>query len=348
MNDVFSKIFKFFKKKENKVNEEIERLDYVDKKQYDEIYSIYQENKIRFEMIDKILSAKKIINKNFQEYEKIYTNEFLVFANKENSLAEEAEVILKFQKLRNELIKIINFNFLYTKNIVAVGGGFSTGKSAFLNELLSGTSLNLPVGINPVTAIPTYIINSSNEQVIAFSANGGRTEFDFKSYEKISHDYMKGFSFNLKEILPYIVIQTKIPNDNYGNICFIDTPGYNPGDKKNDREASLENIVTANSVIWLLSVSEGTIPNSDIKFLTEIENKNKNKKLYLVLSKADLKSKKEQEEIVENIEGILDEEGIEYEGISVYSANKKEEYFFRKKSLFEFLKEEDKKQQQWK
>lgn len=335
MSNFLTKLLNVFKKQEEPKNQEL-----CTKEEYDKIYELYQDSKNRFEMIDKILSAKRINNKNFEEYEKIFNEEFLPFANNENSLSEEAEVTLEFQDLREELIKIVNFNFLYSKNIITVGGGFSAGKSEFLNVLLSNTDLRLPVGINPVTAIPTYIVNSKKEQVTAFSSNGGRTEFEFKTYEKLSHDYMKGFSFNLKEILPFIMIQTKMDDLKYKNICFVDTPGYNPGNKEKDREASFENIRTANIIIWLVPASAGTIHQSDINFLNDIGIENK--KLYIVLSKADERPKSQLEEIMDTIEEVLDDEDIEFEGMSAYSSRKKEEYLFRKKGLFEFIDEEDK------
>lgn len=331
MSNFLTKILSIFKNQEEK--------EICTKEEYDKMYELYQDSKNRFQMIDKILSAKRINNKNFEEYEKIFNEEFLPFANNENSLSEEAEVTLEFQDLREELIKIVNFNFLYSKNIIVVGGGFSAGKSEFLNVLLSNTDLKLPVGINPVTAIPTYIVNSKKEQVIAFSSNGGRTEFEFKAYEKLSHDYMKGFSFNLKEILPFIMIQTKMDDLKYKNICFVDTPGYNPGNKEKDREASFENIRTANIIIWLVPASAGTIHQSDINFLNNIGLENK--KLYIVLSKADEKPKNQLEQIMDTIEEVLDDEDIEFEGMSAYSSRKKEEYLFRKKRLFEFINEED-------
>lgn len=331
MSNFLTKILSVFKNQEEK--------EICTKEEYDKMYELYQDSKSRFQMIDKILSAKRINNKNFEEYERIFNEEFLPFANNENSLSEEAEVTLEFQDLREELIKIVNFNFLYSKNIIAVGGGFSAGKSEFLNVLLSNTDLKLPVGINPVTAIPTYIVNSKKEQVTAFSSSGGRTEFEFKAYEKLSHDYMKGFSFNLKEILPFIMIQTKMDDLKYKNICFVDTPGYNPGNKEKDREASFENIRTANIIIWLVPASAGTIHQSDINFLNNIGLENK--KLYIVLSKADEKPKSQLEEVMDTIEEVLDDEDIEFEGMSAYSSRKKEEYLFRKKGLFEFINEED-------
>lgn len=330
MSNFLTKLLNVFKKQEEPKNQEL-----CTKEEYDKIYELYQDSKNRFEMIDKILSAKRINNKNFEEYEKIFNEEFLPFANNENSLSEEAEVTLEFQDLREELIKIVNFNFLYSKNIITVGGGFSAGKSEFLNVLLSNTDLRLPVGINPVTAIPTYIVNSKKEQVTAFSSNGGRTEFEFKTYEKLSHDYMKGFSFNLKEILPFIMIQTKMDDLKYKNICFVDTPGYNPGNKEKDREASFENIRTANIIIWLVPASAGTIHQSDINFLNDIGIENK--KLYIVLSKADERPKSQLEEIMDTIEEVLDDEDIEFEGMSAYSSRKKKNICSEKKDYLNLL-----------
>ena len=44
---------------------------------------------------------------------------------------------------------------------------------------------------------------------------------------------------------------------------------------------------------------------------------------------------------MDTIEEVLDDEDIDFEGISAYSSRKKEEYLFRKKGLFDFINEED-------
>ncbi|GAA9903860.1 hypothetical protein VN0787_11970 [Helicobacter pylori] len=66
---------------------------------------------------------------------------------------------------------VASYPSLFQKSMVAVGGGFSTGKSTFLNKLL-GLNLKLPEAINPTTAIPTYCFKDKREALMGFSQNG--------------------------------------------------------------------------------------------------------------------------------------------------------------------------------
>lgn len=49
------------------------------------------------------------------------------------------------------------------KRVVAIGGGFSSGKSSFLNSFLGGESL-LPIDTLPTTAVPAYLISGTEEK----------------------------------------------------------------------------------------------------------------------------------------------------------------------------------------
>lgn len=294
----------------------------------------------KFLLLNKILKAKKIENEKFEEYKKLFETEFMDFANEDSTLENEAEVILKFKELEEEIEKMITFDFLYFKNIISVGGGFSAGKSSFLNGFFDVDKVKLPEGVETVTAIPTYV-TQGDENVLGFSSKGGLIKLDSKLYGKLTHAYMKNFEFNIKEIMPYVIIETNIKNGEFDNICFIDTPGYNSGTQIQDRNTSWHEIEYSNSIIWVIEATAGTLKKSDLEFLSD--DRLSEKKKYIVLNKADLKPENDIRDIMNEIIDVLDENMIEFEGISAYSSRTKKEFFFEKKSLFEFLKDENKK-----
>ena len=294
-------------------------------------------------LISSLLSSKSS-NKGLEEYKTVLNNDFMEFANYEESLANEAEAILKLQAIEKELEVITAYPQLHKKNTVAVGGGFSAGKSEFISSFFK-SGVKLPIGINPTTAIPTYVMNTNENQVIACSSNGGIVDLrniDDDFHSKISHDFIKSFDFNLKEIMPLMIVGTQIEQE---NICFIDTPGYNPPNSdetysEDDVHTAKEFLSNASAFIWLIGAdANGTISSSDIDFLNELDLDNK--KVFVVYNKSDLRSQDDLEEVVEEIKESLDDYGIECIGISAFSSLSKQEYIYKKKSLFEFIQECD-------
>ncbi|GAA9152105.1 hypothetical protein BTM352_15580 [Helicobacter pylori] len=77
-----------------------------------------------------VLNAK-MENKGLAEYQRVLNNEFLAFSN-EVEFKEQAMVLRALQELGNELQLVASFPSLFQKSMVAVGGGFSVGKSSFL------------------------------------------------------------------------------------------------------------------------------------------------------------------------------------------------------------------------
>lgn len=294
-------------------------------------------------LISNLLSSKSS-NKGLEEYKTVLNNDFMEFANYEESLANEAEAILKLQTIEKELGVITAYPQLHKKNTIAVGGGFSAGKSEFISSFFK-SGVKLPIGISPTTAIPTYVMNTNENQVIACSSNGGIVDLrkiDDNFHSKISHEFIKSFDFNLKEIMPLMIVGTQIEQE---NICFIDTPGYNPPSSdetyaENDLQTAKEFLSSASTFIWLIGAdANGTVSKNDIKFLRELDLENKS--VYIVYNKADLKSQNDIEKVIEVLEENLDIYDIEFAGISAFSSLTKEEYVYKKQSLFDFIKEKD-------
>ncbi|MGL2714326.1 acyl carrier protein [Helicobacter pylori] len=284
----------------------------------------------------RILNAR-IENEGLEEYQSVLDNEFLEFASGVDSLKEKEIALLTLQEIQKELQLVASYPSLFQKTIVAVGGGFSAGKSTFLNNLL-GLKLKLPEDIDPTTAIPTYCLKGKKEVLMGFSQNGGMVELPHLAF---NHQFLKSLGFNLKEIMPFMLLSA--PSVPFEFLCFIDTPGYNPGNQGytgGDKEASKESLKHAKHILWLISCERGGIESDDLEFLQELYEE-EGKQVFIVLSRADKRTKSQLEEVAKQIKETLENNGIEFLGICAYSATRYLEIkeFSEKSPVFNSLEE---------
>ncbi|PUU85846.1 dynamin family protein [Helicobacter pylori] len=287
----------------------------------------------RYDLITRILNAK-MENEGLEEYQSVLDNEFLEFASGVDSLKEKEIALLMLQEIKKELQLVASYPNLFQKTIVAVGGGFSAGKSTFLNNLL-GLKLKLPEDVNPTTAIPTYCLKGKKEVLMGFSQNGGMVELLHLAFD---HQFLKSLGFNLKEIMPFMLLSA--PSVPFEFLCFIDTPGYNPGNQGytgGDKEASKKSLKHAQYILWLISCERGGIESDDLEFLQELYEEGK--QVFIVLSRADRRTKSQLEEVAKKIRETLKDNGIEFLGICAYSATRYQEYkeFSEKSHVFNSL-----------
>ncbi|KAA6498088.1 ATPase [Helicobacter pylori] len=288
----------------------------------------------RYDLIARILNAK-MENEGLEEYQSVLDNEFLEFASGVDSLKEKEIALLMLQEIQKELQLVASYSSLFQKTIVAVGGGFSTGKSTFLNNLL-GLKLKLPEDLEPTTAIPTYCLKGKREVLMGFSQNGGMVELPHLAFD---HQFLKSLGFNLKEIMPFMLLSA--PSVPFEFLCFIDTPGYNPGNQGytgGDKQASKESLKHAKHILWLISCERGGIESDDLEFLQELYEE-EGKQVFIVLSRADRRTKSQLEEVAIKIRETLKDNGIEFLGIGAYSATRYQEYkeFSEKSKVFNSL-----------
>ncbi|MFP6006517.1 dynamin family protein [Helicobacter pylori] len=291
--------------------------------------------KERYDLIARILNAKTS-NEGLEEYQSVLDDEFLEFASGVDSLKEKEIALLTLQEIQKELQLVASYPSLFQKTIVAVGGGFSAGKSTFLNNLL-GLKLKLPEDMNPTTAIPTYCLKGQREVLMGFSQNGGMVELPHLDF---NHQFLKSLGFNLKEIMPFMLLNA--PSAPFEFLCFIDTPGYNPGNQGytgGDKQASKESLKHAKHILWFISCERGGIESDDLEFLQELYEEGK--QVFIVLSRADSRTKRELEEIAIKIKETLEDHGIEFLGIGAYSATRYQEIkeFSEKSPVFDSLEE---------
>ncbi len=287
--------------------------------------------KERYDLIARILNAK-MENKGLEEYQCILDNNFLEFASGVDSLKEKEIALLELQEIKKELQLVASYPSLFQKSMVAVGGGFSAGKSSFLNNVLG---LKLPVGLDKTTAIPTYCLKGEREVLMGRSQNGDVVELPYLTFD---HKFLDSLGFNLKEIMPSMLLSA--PSVLFEFLCFIDTPSYNPssqGYTGGDRQASKEYLNHAKHILWFISCERGGIEKSDLDYLQELYEEGK--QVFIVLSRADSRTKRQLEEIAVQTKETLEDNGIEFLGISAYSSKRYQEIkeFSEKSPVFDSL-----------
>lgn len=106
-----------------------------------------------------------------------------------------------------------------------------------------------------------------------------------------------------------------------------------------DKEASKESLKHAKHILWLISCERGGIESDDLEFLQELYEEGK--QVFIVLSRADRRTKSQLEEVAKKIKETLKDNGIEFLGICAYSTTRYQEYkeFSEKSSVFNSLEE---------
>lgn len=293
----------------------------------------------RFQLISRLLATRPQDSAGLAQFRELLANDYMAFAEVESSLAAEAKALTMLQSIEQELALLVSFPEVRERTIVGIVGGFSSGKSEFINSFIDDPQVRLAVGMLPVTAIPSYVLATDKRSIRGYSVSGGHIELDVDFYKNISHAFINSFSFDLKSLMPFMCVGVPMKAECFSNICFIDTPGYNPPStaaeySQGDRRTAVQFSQQAASIVWLIGLdSNGTVPDSDLEFIQQIGVDDRS--VYVVLTKADLKSIEDIEDILDEVQDRLDDEGIQISGMSAYSSTLRDEIAFRKVSLLE-------------
>lgn len=264
---------------------------------------------------------------------------------REEPFPMSVQALESLKSIRNAMRAIGVFPSLYTKRLGAVGGGFSSGKSAFINSFLTSSALTLAEGIKPVTAIPSYVLTDpDNIEIVGINYRHARFHIPSEIYKQLSHTALKNLNFSIKDIIEYIAVSLPLNPEYFRYICIMDTPGYNPpesGSKKQDRITALSYLKKAEFVIWLVGLdANGTLPASDIEFLKFLNGHEKKAvPLYVVCSKSDMRPDVEVKAVMEDIANILSREDLNWAGVCAYSSKQKQQTSYIRKSIYSFLHE---------
>ena len=162
---------------------------------------------------------------------------------------------------------------------VAITGQFSSGKSTFLNALLSKNIL--PTGITPVTSKVNYI-KYGDELKICIRYKDGRDEY--QSVENIAN-----FTDQREVVQEIEYLTLFVPLELLKDIVFVDTPGLN-SQANSDTTTTQKVLKEVDGIIWL-SLIDNAGKMSEAKVLDEYLNEYQNKSLCVLNQKDKFTSK---------------------------------------------------------
>lgn len=300
----------------------------------------------RYALVCSAISPDQQQSLQYKNFKTLINDKFLPLLNRINVVASEAEQVMKIRAVDDELRLAEAFSAFTQRTVVAVAGSFSSGKSSFISSLLDTKAVSLPIGVEPVTAIPTYVVHASKLKISGYPKDGGCFEIPPAIYARLSHKFVEEFGFNLRDLLPFMSLE--VPFKAYKHLAFIDLPGYNPGERDGlttgDKSASQEFITQAHALIWMIGLdANGTLPRDDLEHLWDLTQNDI--PLYVVLNKADLRPASTLDEVLDQIVEELMLAGINYKGVCAYSSEDGGELKFRETSLWQVLTEWDKPRQ---
>ena len=315
-----------------------QRLD-TEQTDHGETKDLLKTSKAKLDLITDALGAQAEEHPKCLEFRKFF-NEFVNFSNEENYYERESDAILRLQAVEETMRLLGRVPLFREKTIIAVAGGFSSGKSSLITSFFDPKlKVSLPIGMDPVTAIPTYIACSSETSIIGFPAHGGTLDIAPEVFAQMRHDFLMSLGFDLRCILPFILLETPW-RKNWEHLCFIDTPGYNApimgglataGDEQTTTEALLQ----ADALLWVIGLdANGEISSDDLEYIHSHAN---GLPLAIVVNKADQRPPSQVQAVIEQIQETLDSYGIEYDSISAYSSFNLREYEYIGQSLDDFL-----------
>lgn len=275
-----------------------------------------------FSLLKRIVSPEDTVSAkvDLSTIDKLITTE-LPEALEDNAPSNFPQLYFDFRHEFDRFKEFVLFDKLIGKNIVALGGGFSSGKSSFLNSIL-GEKI-LPADINPSTSVPAYLVSGNDVSVYGINTFGSRVDMEAEDVKLISHGFGKldddDNEATLGHILDSIFISS--PLQPFENIALLDTPGYSKAESaeysaKTDEKIARVQLNSANYILWFVQADSGTITQEDIAFL---ETLNRDIPKLIIVNKADKVTEEDLAVIVRKIKDTLDVKGMQYTDVLTYT-----------------------------
>ena len=217
------------------------------------------------------MSANLNILKSFvNEYKETYTIQEIIYEEGLVGDIKKIQTKLLDEKFlpSNQLIGILNKQIRRARYPmeIAITGQFSSGKSTFLNALLSRNIL--PTGITPVTSKVNFI-NYGEEYKLKITYYSGAQEF--APIESIA-DFTDQREHEMKDI-KYLTLYA--PMDILKDISFVDTPGLN-SQSQSDTDTTRKVLRDVGGIIWLTLIDNaGKLSEAEVleEYMQHFKNK---------------------------------------------------------------------------
>ena len=220
----------------------------------------------------------------------------------------------------NRFEEFLAFPFFSNKNIVGIGGKFSSGKSTFINSLLSEKIL--PTSTTPTTSIPTLIGKGESDKVAVLNIFHKLIEIDKNALKILKHINFEEENYLFSHLLKHIFIMNK--GFNFNNLVLLDTPGVLAQDEDltselTDEKRAITELNNSDYVIWCVNSEQGTIQKDEIHILKQINTRIPK---VVLLTKIDKLSSNNRQKVYDHVKELLEKNGILVENILTYSARK--------------------------
>ena len=198
---------------------------------------------------------------------------------------------------------------------VAILGQFKAGKSSFINSLI-GKSV-LPVGVIPVTTVITRLQYGERAQAVVRYFDGNTSEIGINDIEAFTSEAEN--PSNKKNVE---VVDIELPSlRDYAGLRLVDTPGL--GSVFKYHVETSENWLPQVGIAILAISSDRPLSDNDVQLIRELMQHTPN--IVILLTKADLLSSEQQNEVIEFFERTIQRELNRRLPIYVYSTRVKTE-----------------------
>lgn len=294
---------------------------------YDE--EVYEQLLDNFNLLCEIINSntgKQLLKVDLSKIDTII-NKKIPDTLKKNAPEDFYELYVDFKSEYEKFRDFILYDKLIGKNIVALGGGFSSGKSSFLNALMGKRVL--PADIDPSTSVPTYIVSGEKHEVMGINVFDAKVQMQPRDIKKIAHGFGEvedeeeekvTNAITLGHVLENIFFST--PLHHYENLAFLDTPGYSKPDSekysaKTDEQIARGQLNSSNYILWFVQADAGTITEEDIKFIRTLRE---DIPKLIIVNKADKKNLKDLQDIIAKIKSNLELKGIRYVDVFAFTS----------------------------
>lgn len=254
----------------------------------------------------------------------------LIFTELPEALEKNAppnfpELYFDFKQEYERFKDFLIFDKLIGKNVVALGGGFSTGKSSFINSILDEDIL--PYDIDPTTSVPTYIVYGDADEAKAINTFQSTINMKVEDIQHLAHGFgIEGSDeVSLGHLLKSIFVTS--PRQKFANIALLDTPGYSKSESSNHSDRTDEKIArtqlnSSNYILWF--IGNGVVEKSDIDFIKSLDPDIP--KLFILNRADEIDDEDELADAVKTIRSTLTTKGISFVDVFTYSSVDPEDY----------------------
>lgn len=165
---------------------------------------------------------------------------------------------------------------------IAVVGDFSSGKSSFINSLLQDSNL-CPERSDPTTSHVTTFTYGAEECILQHQSDGHINAVSREQYAAAVQAPPAG------NAPVYFTFQ--LPNSLLMGLELLDTPGFNNPKNIGDSQVTTGIMKTADAFFYLVDAEKGTIGETGVQQVKLIKKESNTALVFLLISKADGKSK---------------------------------------------------------